>query len=44
MTISRHYVLAAGGTGGHLIPAFALGQELINRGHHVALITDTRGA
>jgi UDP-N-acetylglucosamine--N-acetylmuramyl-(pentapeptide) pyrophosphoryl-undecaprenol N-acetylglucosamine transferase len=44
MTISRHYVLAAGGTGGHLIPAFALGQELINRGHHVALITDARGA
>jgi len=44
MTISRHYVLAAGGTGGHLIPAFALGQELIHRGHHVALITDERGA
>lgn len=44
MTISRHYVLAAGGTGGHLIPAFALGQELLNRGHHVALITDERGA
>ena len=44
MTISRHYVLAAGGTGGHLIPAFALGQELINRGHQVALITDARGA
>lgn len=43
MTISRHYVLAAGGTGGHLIPAFALGQELLNRGHHVALITDNRG-
>jgi UDP-N-acetylglucosamine--N-acetylmuramyl-(pentapeptide) pyrophosphoryl-undecaprenol N-acetylglucosamine transferase len=43
MTISRHYVLAAGGTGGHLIPAFALGQELLNRGHHVALITDQRG-
>jgi UDP-N-acetylglucosamine--N-acetylmuramyl-(pentapeptide) pyrophosphoryl-undecaprenol N-acetylglucosamine transferase len=44
MTISRHYVLAAGGTGGHLIPAFALGQELLDRGHHVALITDARGA
>lgn len=44
MIISRHYVLAAGGTGGHLIPAFALGQELLHRGHHVALITDERGA
>jgi len=42
--VSRHYVLAAGGTGGHLIPAFALATELIDRGHHVALITDERGA
>ena len=40
----RHYVLAAGGTGGHLIPAFALATELERRGHHVALITDERGA
>jgi UDP-N-acetylglucosamine--N-acetylmuramyl-(pentapeptide) pyrophosphoryl-undecaprenol N-acetylglucosamine transferase len=42
--INRHYVLAAGGTGGHLIPAFALALELERRGHHVALITDARGA
>lgn len=41
---SRHYVLAAGGTGGHLLPAFALAAELDRRGHHVALITDERGA
>jgi len=41
---SRHFVLAAGGTGGHLIPAFALAAELHERGHHVALITDERGA
>jgi len=41
---SRHYVLAAGGTGGHLIPAFALATELAERGHHVALVTDERGA
>ena len=39
----RHFVLAAGGTGGHLIPAFALATELDRRGHHVALITDARG-
>lgn len=39
----RHFVLAAGGTGGHMIPAFALAEELIARGHHVALITDERG-
>ncbi|TAD77510.1 MAG: undecaprenyldiphospho-muramoylpentapeptide beta-N-acetylglucosaminyltransferase [Sphingomonadales bacterium] len=41
---SRHFVLAAGGTGGHLIPAFALATELHSRGHHIALITDERGA
>ena len=42
--VSRHYVLAAGGTGGHLTPAFALAHELERRGHHVALITDARGS
>jgi UDP-N-acetylglucosamine--N-acetylmuramyl-(pentapeptide) pyrophosphoryl-undecaprenol N-acetylglucosamine transferase len=40
---NRHYVLAAGGTGGHLTPAFALAHALERRGHHVALITDERG-
>lgn len=40
----RHFVLAAGGTGGHIIPAFALATELKKRGHYVALITDERGA
>ncbi|MBU6268913.1 MAG: undecaprenyldiphospho-muramoylpentapeptide beta-N-acetylglucosaminyltransferase [Sphingomonadales bacterium] len=42
--VTRHYVLAAGGTGGHLIPAFALATELLARGHRVELITDERGA
>lgn len=41
---NRHYVLAAGGTGGHLTPAFALAHALERRGHQVALITDDRGA
>ncbi|MBC7986939.1 MAG: undecaprenyldiphospho-muramoylpentapeptide beta-N-acetylglucosaminyltransferase, partial [Sphingomonadaceae bacterium] len=44
MTQVRQFVLAAGGTGGHLIPAFALATELKRRGHHVALVTDERGA
>ncbi|MDB5722523.1 MAG: murG [Alphaproteobacteria bacterium] len=44
MSLSRHYVLAAGGTGGHMIPAHALAEELIRRGHRVALVTDDRGA
>jgi UDP-N-acetylglucosamine--N-acetylmuramyl-(pentapeptide) pyrophosphoryl-undecaprenol N-acetylglucosamine transferase len=36
-------MLAAGGTGGHLFPAQALGEELIRRDYEVDLITDTRG-
>ena len=40
----RHYVLAAGGTGGHMMPAHALAEELTRRGNRVALITDERGA
>ena len=36
-------ILAAGGTGGHLFPAFALAQELGRRGIAVDLVTDTRG-
>ncbi|MBK7162351.1 MAG: undecaprenyldiphospho-muramoylpentapeptide beta-N-acetylglucosaminyltransferase [Sphingomonadales bacterium] len=44
MSVSRNFVLAAGGTGGHIIPAYALGAELMRRGHQVALITDNRGS
>lgn len=44
MSMARHYVLAAGGTGGHMMPAHALAEELLLRGHRVALITDDRGA
>jgi len=36
-------MLAAGGTGGHLFPAFALAQELGRRGVAVDLVTDERG-
>jgi UDP-N-acetylglucosamine--N-acetylmuramyl-(pentapeptide) pyrophosphoryl-undecaprenol N-acetylglucosamine transferase len=35
-------LLAAGGTGGHLFPAEALGVELIKRGFAVRLVTDSR--
>jgi len=35
-------LLAAGGTGGHLFPAEALGVELIRRGFRVRLVTDAR--
>jgi UDP-N-acetylglucosamine--N-acetylmuramyl-(pentapeptide) pyrophosphoryl-undecaprenol N-acetylglucosamine transferase len=41
--MTKHYVLAAGGTGGHMVPAAALAAELTRRGHHVALVSDARG-
>jgi len=39
-----NFVLAAGGTGGHMVPAHAVAAELRSRGHGVLLITDERGA
>ena len=42
MTNSPLILLAAGGTGGHLFPAEALGVELIRRGLRVRLATDAR--
>ncbi len=37
-------ILAAGGTGGHLFPAQALGEILVKRGYDVNLMTDERVA
>src|SRR5260221_5238091 len=42
MTTAPLILLAAGGTGGHLFPAEALGVELIRRGFRVRLVTDAR--
>jgi UDP-N-acetylglucosamine--N-acetylmuramyl-(pentapeptide) pyrophosphoryl-undecaprenol N-acetylglucosamine transferase len=39
-----NFVLAAGGTGGHMVPAHALASELTARGHGVLVITDERGS
>lgn len=38
-----HIALAAGGTGGHVIPAQALAAELQRRGHRIVFLTDRRG-
>ena len=40
--MSAVFVLAAGGTGGHLFPAEALARELVRRGGAVHLATDSR--
>jgi UDP-N-acetylglucosamine--N-acetylmuramyl-(pentapeptide) pyrophosphoryl-undecaprenol N-acetylglucosamine transferase len=42
MDSSPLILLAAGGTGGHLFPAEALGVELIRRGFRLRLATDSR--
>jgi UDP-N-acetylglucosamine--N-acetylmuramyl-(pentapeptide) pyrophosphoryl-undecaprenol N-acetylglucosamine transferase len=42
MNNSPLILLAAGGTGGHLFPAEALGVELMKRGMRVRLVTDSR--
>lgn len=36
-------LLSAGGTGGHVFPARALAEELLEKGYKVVLATDTRG-
>jgi len=41
--MSGPFVLAAGGTGGHLFPAQALASELMRRGSRVVVMTDGRG-
>lgn len=41
--MSKTIVLAAGGSGGHLFPAFALAEELTARGFLIDLATDMRG-
>lgn len=38
------FLLAAGGTGGHVYPAEALTRELLGRGARVELVTDGRGS
>lgn len=43
MTVAPFIVLAAGGTGGHMMPADAVADKLVAAGYEVMLVTDTRG-
>ena len=40
--MAQKIFVVGGGTGGHLFPAIATGQELVKRGYEVHLITDDR--
>jgi UDP-N-acetylglucosamine--N-acetylmuramyl-(pentapeptide) pyrophosphoryl-undecaprenol N-acetylglucosamine transferase len=42
MEHKRSIFLAAGGTGGHIFPAIALGEQLAKRGYQPVLLTDAR--
>ena len=44
MTDAPLIILAAGGTGGHMFPAQALAEQMLDRGWRVKLFTDARGA
>jgi UDP-N-acetylglucosamine--N-acetylmuramyl-(pentapeptide) pyrophosphoryl-undecaprenol N-acetylglucosamine transferase len=39
----QYIVLAAGGTGGHMMPAEAVADKLLEAGHEITLVTDRRG-
>ncbi len=42
--VGKLLVIAAGGTGGHMFPAQALAEAMLDRGWQVKLTTDARGA
>lgn len=43
MSDKKLILLSAGGTGGHMTPAQALGADLLSRGFRVEVVTDKRG-
>ena len=43
MRLSLNFVMAGGGTGGHVLPALAVARELRARGHQVRFVGLERG-
>lgn len=43
MSLEKTILISAGGTGGHVMPALALAEDLMSRGFQVELVTDQRG-
>ena len=43
MSLDETILISAGGTGGHVMPALALAEDLMSRGFQVELVTDQRG-
>ena len=43
-TFKKHKILiATGGTGGHIFPAYSLAKNLIKNNYQVQIVTDKRG-
>ena len=41
--IKKKIIIATGGTGGHVFPAYSLANHLLKKNYNVKIITDNRG-
>ena len=43
MKLNNKIIIATGGTGGHVFPAYSLAQYLVKKKFDVKIVTDNRG-